>query len=97
MGKPYYVVKIDAQGNTARTQAKEKMDLETQLAIEYLIYKNFDFAALVTNSAQTRKIQGVKNRLGGGNTKPKGNAGVSPKRPVKIEGDFDSLVGAKKG
>ena len=53
----------DNQGRTQRMIDQESMDLETQLALEYLLYKKFDLAKLVQSKAATAKAQNLKTRL----------------------------------
>ena len=81
----------DNQGRTQRMIEQETMDLETQLALEYLIYKKFDLTKLVGSAAATKKAQNLKARLQ--NSQPaskrmkggKGNSSKSNKLPSLSE------------
>lgn len=53
----------DNQGRTQRMIDQDQMDLETQLALEYLLYKKFDLNKLVQSTAATKKAQNLKTRL----------------------------------
>ena len=53
----------DNQGRTQRMIDQQQMDLETQLAMEYLLYKKFDLNKLVQSTAATKKAQNLKARL----------------------------------
>jgi len=53
----------DNQGRTQRMLDQEGMDLETQLAMEYLLYKKFDLNKLVQGVKATQKAQNLKKRL----------------------------------
>lgn len=54
---------VDKNGRTQRLIDRESMDLETQLAMEYLAWKNFDLNKLVTNSSRTKEAKNLKERL----------------------------------
>lgn len=54
---------VDNQGRTQRLIDREKMDLETQVAMEYLLWKNFDLNKLVSNTQNTKKAQNLKQKL----------------------------------
>lgn len=81
----------DNQGRTQRMIDQQQMDLETQLALEYLLYKKFDLNKLVQSTAATKKAQNLKTRLQ--NNAPaskrmkggKGNSSSSNKLPSLSE------------
>lgn len=54
---------VDNQGRTQRLVDREKMDVETQVAMEYLLWKNFDLNRLVSNTQNTKKAQNLKQKL----------------------------------
>lgn len=54
---------VDNQGRTQRLIDREKLDLETQVAMEYLLWKNFDLNKLVSNSKNTKQAQNLKQKL----------------------------------
>lgn len=84
---------VDNQGRTQRSIDRESMDLETQLAMEYLAWKNFDLNKLVTNTSRTKEAQNLKDRLKQTQTASKrmkgGNTGY--KAPKKLPSLKDLL------
>jgi hypothetical protein len=54
---------VDNEGRTQRSIDRAQMDLETQLTMEYLAWKNFDLNKLVTNTSRTKEAQNLKSRL----------------------------------
>lgn len=54
---------IDKQGRTQRTIDREAMDVETQVAMEYLLWKKFDLNKLVTNKRNTKQAQNLTKKL----------------------------------
>ena len=54
---------VDNQGRTQRLVDRESMDLETQVAMEYLLWKKFDLSKLVTNTQNTKKAKNLKEKL----------------------------------
>jgi hypothetical protein len=54
---------VDNQGRTQRLVDREQMDLETQVAMEYLLWKKFDLSKLVSNTQNTKKAQNLKQKL----------------------------------
>jgi hypothetical protein len=54
---------VDNEGRTQRSLDRAQMDLETQLTMEYLAWKNFDLNKLVTNTSRTKEAQNLKSRL----------------------------------
>jgi len=54
---------VDNQGRTQRLVDREAMDLETQVAMEYLLWKKFDLNKLVSNTQNTKKAQNLKQKL----------------------------------
>ena len=53
---------VDNQGRTQRLLDREQMDLETQVAMEYLLWKKFDLSKLVSNTKNTKKAQNLKQK-----------------------------------
>lgn len=84
---------VDNQGRTQRSIDRAEMDLETQLAMEYLAWKNFDLNKLVTNTSRTKEAQNLKARLKQTQTASKrmkgGNTGY--KAPKKLPSLKDLL------
>lgn len=85
---------IDNQGRTQRLIDREKMDLESQVAMEYLLWKNFDLQRLVSNTQNTRKAQNLKTKLQ--QSKPasqrmKGGRNAASKAPAKLPSLKDLL------
>lgn len=76
---------IDKQGRTQRLVDRESLDMETQVAMEYLLYKGFDLSKLVQATKGTQQAENLKQRLvkkpsagkrmkgaqGGGSSNPK--------------------------
>lgn len=54
---------VDNQGRTQRLIDREKLDMETQVAMEYLLWKNFDLNKLVTSVKNTQQAQNLKQKL----------------------------------
>ena len=78
---------VDNQGRTQRLLDREKMDLETQVAMEYLLWKNFDLNKLLSNTQNTKKAQNLKQKLQ--QNKPasqrmKGGRNSASKAPAKL-------------
>lgn len=84
---------VDNQGRTQRLIDRESMDLETQLAMEYLAWKNFDLNKLVTNSSRTKEAKNLKERLQQPTTAAKRmkGGGNSYKAPKKLPSLKDLL------
>ena len=84
---------VDNQGNTQRLIDRQSMDIETQVAMEYLLWKNFDLNKLVANSANTAKAQNLKQKLQQNNTAAKRMKGgqTSYKAPKKLPSLKDLL------
>lgn len=85
---------VDNQGRTQRLIDREKMDLESQVAMEYLLWKNFDLNKLVSNTQNTRKAQNLKQKLQ--QSKPasqrmKGGRNSASKAPAKLPSLKDLL------
>ena len=85
---------IDNQGRTQRLVDREAMDLETQLAIEYLAWKKLDLSRLVTATQNTKKAQNLKQKLQQTQTasrRMKGGANSAQKAPKKLPSLKDLL------
>ncbi len=54
---------VNKQGNTQRDIDRSKLDTESALALEYLIYQGFDLTKLSQNVSNTKKTQSLKNKL----------------------------------
>jgi len=54
---------VDKQGRTQRLVDREQMDMETQVAMEYLLWKKFDLNKLVSSTKNTKKAQNLKQKL----------------------------------
>jgi len=54
---------VDKSGTTQRDIDRSKLDQETALALEYLIYQGFDLNKLSQNVANTKKTQSLKAKL----------------------------------
>ena len=54
---------VDAQGRSQRLLDREKMDQESILAMEFLIYKGLDISKLVNTKATTRQAVNLKAKL----------------------------------
>lgn len=85
---------VDNQGRTQRLVDREKMDLETQVAMEYLLWKNFDLSKLLSNTQNTKKAQNLKQKLQ--QNKPasqrmKGGRNAASKAPAKLPSLKDLL------
>jgi len=85
---------VDNQGRTQRLLDREKMDLETQVAMEYLLWKNFDLNKLLSNTQNTKKAQNLKQKLQ--QNKPasqrmKGGRNSASKAPAKLPSLKDLL------
>ena len=85
---------VDNQGRTQRLLDREKMDLETQVAMEYLLWKNFDLNKLLSNTQNTKKAQNLKQKLQ--QNKPasqrmKGGRNAASKAPAKLPSLKDLL------
>lgn len=84
---------VDNQGNTQRLIDRQSMDIETQVAMEYLLWKNFDLNKLVANRANTAKAANLKQKLQQNNTAAKRMKGgqTSYKAPKKLPSLKDLL------
>lgn len=84
---------VDNQGNTQRLIDRQSMDIETQVAMEYLLWKNFDLNKLVANRNNTQKAQNLKQKLQQNNTASKRMKGgqTSYKAPKKLPSLKDLL------
>lgn len=85
---------VDNQGRTQRLVDREAMDLETQLAIEYLAWKKLDLSRLVTATQNTQKAQNLKQKLQQTQTasrRMKGGANSAQKAPKKLPSLKDLL------
>lgn len=72
----------DEQGKSEAMKARETMDTETAIAIEYMLYKGFDFASLAKNISKTNKAQELRSRLKTNNSSSKrmsSKKGFNPK------------------
>jgi len=78
---------VDNHGRTQRVIDREQMDLETQLAIEYLAWKKLDLSRLVSATQNTKKAQNLKQKLQKTQTasrRMKGGVNSSQKAPQKL-------------
>lgn len=85
---------VDNQGRTQRLIDREQMDLETQLAIEYLAWKKLDLSRLVTATQNTKKAQNLKAKLQQTQTasrRMKGGTNSAQKAPKKLPSLKDLL------
>lgn len=72
----------DEQGKSQAMKARETMDTETAIAIEYMLYKGFDFSSLAKNISKTNKAQELRSRLKTNNSSSKrmsSKKGFNPK------------------
>jgi hypothetical protein len=81
MAKP-----VDKAGRSARDIAREKVDTETMVAMEYLLYKGMDLKSLVMAKAKTLEAQELRKKLGGSSSGKKlsGAGSTQTKRPVQL-------------
>lgn len=78
---------VDKQGRTQRLIDREAMDLETQLAIEYLAWKKLDLSKLVSATKKTKQAQNLKAKLQQTQTasrRMKGGTNSAQKAPKKL-------------
>ncbi len=54
---------VDKSGSTQRDVDRAKLDTETALALEYLIYQGFDLNKLSQNVSNTKKTKSLKSKL----------------------------------
>lgn len=54
---------VDNQGRTARDLQRDKMDMDTILALEYLAYKDLDLGKLVSNTKKSQATLSLKEKL----------------------------------
>jgi len=57
---------VDQQGNSQRAIDRAKLDQETLLALEYIVYKGFDLSKLVANNNTTQKARSLRSKLSKG-------------------------------
>ena len=57
---------VDRQGNSQRAIDRSKLDQETLLALEYIVYKGFDLSKLVANTNTTQKARSLRSKLSKG-------------------------------
>lgn len=50
-------------GQTEAMNKRESMDMQTAVAIEYLLYKDFDFGSLANNVSKTKKAASLRSKL----------------------------------
>jgi hypothetical protein len=88
MAKP-----VDKQGRSAREIAREKMDTESIVALEYLLYKNFDLGKLVMAKANTLQAKELRERLAGSTSSKKlSGTGTAPARKPDTLPSFKDLL-----
>jgi len=76
---------VNSQGVTKRDQAYGEADVETKLAIDYLLYSKFDLKSLVSKKAKTKASKDLRSRL-----KASGNKIKTAGKGVKAsKGSFD--------
>lgn len=76
---------VNSQGTTKRDQVYGEADVETKLAIDYLLYSKFDLKSLVTKKAKTKASKDLRSRL-----KASGNKIKTAGKGVKTStGTFD--------
>lgn len=80
----------NAEGKTEAMASREQMDTETAVAIEYLLYKNFDFGTLASNINKTKKAQDLRSRLKGSNSTSSRMGNKKGYTPAKTKG-FNSI------
>ena len=76
-----FLTKEVEPGKTARDAAVEKMTLEENLAIDYLLYKGFNLEDLINRKAKTASAKSFRERLKGGQKGTPKNSAESRKRP----------------
>ena len=89
---------VDSQGNTARTLARQKANIESNMGMEYLYFKgygntdNFDFSNLISAKRKTKNIQTLKEKLKSksANTRMATSSGVR-KSPLNLP-NFNDMV-----
>jgi hypothetical protein len=54
---------VEKSGVTQRDKDRSGMDMETALALEYLIYQGFDLSKLAKNVSNTQKTKSLKEKL----------------------------------
>lgn len=59
---------IDREGNSQRSIDRAKLDQETLLALEYIVYKGFDLSKLIASGATTQKAKSLRSKLSKGSS-----------------------------
>lgn len=54
---------IDSKGTTKSDQARQQLDPEKGIALEYLLFTGVDLSKVVTAAASSKKVQGLRDRL----------------------------------
>tara|TARA_R110000765_G_scaffold93465_1_gene176243 strand:+ start:14 stop:1129 length:1116 start_codon:yes stop_codon:yes gene_type:complete len=79
---------VKKDGFTQRDLDHQEADMETKLAIDYLMYKGFDLETLINTKARTKSVQTLKDRISKGEEQLKSSR-RSSKRNTKF--DIDNL------
>lgn len=84
-------IKPDEEGRTAYAKNIESLTPQQVLAIQYLVFKKFDFASIIDTKAKTKHAESLTERLknGGGNRKVNGGASSTERKTTTV--DVDSL------
>jgi len=81
----YLNAPVDKTGVTQRMKKREEMDMQTMLAIEYLLFKDFGLSKVVKKQAETLTVEKLKERLKSNTNKPPtANLSRQPKSPVRL-------------
>lgn len=89
----WMAVPVDRQGNSQRSLDRERMDQETMLALEYLVYKGLDLSKLVSNTATTQKAQSLRSKLSqGGSTTSRMKSSRSGQTKATSIPDLNDLI-----
>ena len=77
---------INNEGSTQRDLDHQEADMETKLAIDYLMYKGFDLEQVIDTKARTKSVQTLRDRLSKGEEQLKSSS-RSAKRNKKFNID----------
>ena len=87
---------VDSYGNTQRDVDMQKADLDTKLAIDFLMFKGFELDKFIGKKASTKAAKTLKEKLEKNSKRPKsvrtGN-GASNDNIESIDLDFSNLGG----
>mgnify|MGYP005991681015 CR=1 FL=1 len=85
----YISTPVTKDGRTQRDLDHAEAEMETKLAIDYLMYKGFDLQKLVEKKARTSNVKSLKERISRNEERVKSARGRQRRKSKQV--DFDDL------